>query len=288
MCWIWDLILLYLLISALVVGLTHILYFYEIVNGPGLDWLRQKTRRSIPALLLQGFMQAYLAQLVVAVFYLPGFVKRLWFPAMAKDASTPPVILVHGLYHNASAWVFFRRRLQAAGFHNVYAISYWSFRANFFSISKKLEQRIEEAAQQCPGQGIYIVGHSLGGLLTRHYMATGARRKEVLAAVTLGAPHKGSRLAALGLGDLARSLIYKGDLAARLQQLDAPPPAPCLSLSSYSDEFVTPQSALQLGVDGWEERRGPCTPHVAMLFNGAVAREATTFLQEHGAGKAAE
>lgn len=269
-----------LMFSALITGVVHLLFLYETINSNGLEWFREQTDKSPLLLFLKGLAQAFWAQLIVGVTYILACVPRMWFPVKPCTPHPPPILLVHGLYHNASAWLIFRRRLKKAGFSNVYAFSYSSWGTDFIYAAAMLEKRVNKVLRQCPEQGLLLVGHSLGGLLVRHYMNIGNRRKEVVGAVTLGAPHHGSKLAALGLGRLARSLLYRGALIKRIEAEDVPPDVPCLSLFSTMDEFVTPPQALRIALPGWQERHLPPMGHVSMLFNPQAARETVCFFRE--------
>lgn len=275
-----DVLIVLVKISAIVAGLTHLLLLYELRNTIGLERWRRLCGQHPVWSLLKGMLQGFASQLLVMTTYVLGWFPRLWYPPCPPMPSAPAVLLVHGLYHNASAWSIFKLRLKRAGFKNVYAFSYSSWSTEFHSIANSLEKRINQVLSDCPEQRLLLLGHSLGGLLIRHYMATGVRRDEIMAAVTLGAPHQGSRLAALGLGRLSRSLIFHGDLVERLRHEDAAPLAPCLSLYSPSDEFVTPLAGLRIELPGWEERMTPPISHVGMLYHPWVARETIRYFRE--------
>lgn len=275
-----GLVVLYLKLAAVVVALIHLLFVYEVRNTIGMARWRQVCGQHPLWVLCKGLVQGYVAQLFVTATYVLGWIPRLWYPPCPPMPGGPAVLLVHGLYHNASAWTLFKWRLKRAGFKNVYAFSYSSWDTEFHAVANSLEKRINQVLSDCPEQRLLLVGHSLGGLLIRHYMGSGVRRDEIMAAVTLGAPHRGSRLAALGLGRLSRSLLYQGDLVTRLEQEDAAPLSPCLSLHSPADEFVTPGDALRIALPGWEERMTPPISHVFMLYHPWVMRETVRYFRE--------
>lgn len=274
-----SLLLLYLKVVAVLVALTFLLCIYELVNNQGPAWFREKTGHGPILGMLRSMVIAFCSQCLVGLLYVSGFIRGLWRPKSPKSDEFPAVVLVHGLYHNASAWLFFRLLLRRAGFHNVYCLSYSSWNTDFSKIFRKLEDQVREVVIQHPDQGVVLVGHSLGGLLTRHYMATGRDRDLVRAAITLGAPHKGSRLAAFGIGRLARSLLVGSDLIRSIEASDTTPPCPCLSLYSPVDEFVLPMQALRLELRGWEERECLPVSHLGLLFHPAVARESIEYLR---------
>ncbi len=274
-----SLLILYAKIVAVLVALTFLLYIYELVNNQGLPWLRQRTNDSLLLTVPRCMVIAFCSQFLVGLAYVSGYVRSLWRPRSPRNDDRPAVVLVHGLYHNASAWLLFRRLLRRAGFKNIYGLTYDCWKSDFQKAFKELEQFVREVIIQHPDQGVVLMGHSLGGLLTRHYMSVGKDRDLVRAAVTLGAPHKGSRLAAFGIGRMARGLIPNQGLIQSIEAADVRPPCPCLSVYSPVDEFVLPQQSLRLDLAGWEERETLPMSHVGMLFHPAVARECIEFLR---------
>jgi triacylglycerol lipase len=97
--------------------------------------------------------------------------------------------------------------------------------------------------------------------------------------ITLGAPHQGSKLAALGLGKLAKSLIYRGPLIEELEKAKEPSDIPCVALYSPVDNMVLPNHALQTSGAGWiHQETGPIS-HVAMLYHQPTAKLVIEYLK---------
>jgi len=192
------------------------------------------------------------------------------------------VLLVHGLYHNASAWLPMRQRLRRRGFDRVYAYSYNSLRHDFDSLMRLLHDRATELRRRFPGEKIVLVGHSLGGLQVRAYASRPEAADELAAVVTLGAPHQGSKLAALGIGRLARQLIYRSALPEYLATRRKPETLPGLSLFTRADEYVLPRRGLRLppsAAQGWTEEETACVSHVSMLYSKTISRRVIDFLE---------
>jgi pimeloyl-ACP methyl ester carboxylesterase len=208
-------------------------------------------------------------------------------PGKPSAGGPPPVILVHGLYHNSAAWFVLRRRLLRAGFTDVSCYGYASFGRGFADIAAGLAEMLLEAARNAPGGRVALVGHSLGGLVIRAacvdaQVASGGKCR-VAGVVTLGTPHRGSTLARmLGVGRLARGLAPGGHVIAQVRGL---PPCPCpgLSLFTPTDGMVLPLSGAFLDererANGWTELALPAMSHVGLLYSGAAAREAIAFLK---------
>ncbi len=276
-----SLLLLYVKVLAILVAILFLFFIYELNNNQGFGWLRSIS--STPPLLtvLRCMIIALCGQCLIGLFYVSGFFPSFWRPRSPRKSSKPAVVLIHGLYHNASAWMLFRRRLRNAGYRNIYGLSYSSWNTTFQDIFPKVEEFVREVAMLHPDEGVVLIGHSLGGLLTRHYVSVGKHRAMLRAAVTLAAPHKGSKLSALGIGGLARSLQYQGELVRFIEASDAPAPCPCLSLRSSVDEFVLPLQSLRLELQGWEERETVPVSHAGMLFHPKPARRTVEFLEQH-------
>ncbi|MFW5733684.1 MAG: esterase/lipase family protein, partial [Oceanidesulfovibrio sp.] len=100
-----------------------------------------------------------------------------WSPARGKasyDDGETPVLLVHGLYGNASNWLCFRWALRRQGLRHVYAYSYSSFGPDYFALMEKLDRMVDATREKHGGRPVFLVGHSLGGLIIRGYMSSGA------------------------------------------------------------------------------------------------------------------
>ena len=193
-----------------------------------------------------------------------------------------PVILVHGLYHSPAAWVAFLRRLRRAGHESLYTYGYDSFTKDFDVAVAGLERKIDAVLSAHPGEKVALVGHSLGGLVSRK--ASGAPRfsDRIHSLTALGSPHKGADLARFAANTMARQLIPGRHIA---QSVEAGPDPNCPKLAVYTlfDDYVFPLEMLKPGGRGWTERICPPMSHVWMLYSGRVADMVLEFLSEGGA-----
>jgi pimeloyl-ACP methyl ester carboxylesterase len=90
---------------------------------------------------------------------------------------------------------------------------------------------------------VHVVGHSLGGLIARHYVQRQGGDRRVESLVTLGTPHQGSLLAHVGPTPLIRQLRPGSPL---LRELAEPAPGCRTTVTAiYSDldQVVLPTSA---------------------------------------------
>jgi pimeloyl-ACP methyl ester carboxylesterase len=136
-------------------------------------------------------------------------------------AARIPVLLVHGLVDNRSVFTLMRRGLRRRGFAQVCTWNYSPLLGDVARGARDLGEHVERICAQTGHDRVHVVGHSLGGLIARHYVQLqgGGRRVESL--VTLGTPHEGSVLAHLLPTPMVRQLRPG---SALLQELAAPVP----------------------------------------------------------------
>jgi pimeloyl-ACP methyl ester carboxylesterase len=136
-------------------------------------------------------------------------------------AARIPVLLVHGLVDNRSVFTLMRRGLRRRGFAQVCTWNYSPMLGDVARGARDLGEHVERICAQTGHDRVHLVGHSLGGLIARHYVQLqgGGRRVESL--VTLGTPHEGSVLAHLLPTPMVRQLRPG---SALLQELAAPAP----------------------------------------------------------------
>jgi predicted alpha/beta hydrolase family esterase len=165
----------------------------------------------------------------------------------------------------------------------VYAFTYNSWKWSFHDLLEQLDRRVDGVAGIFDRKRVVLVGHSLGGLLSRAYVECSSQAGKIQAVVTLGAPHQGSKLAALGLGSLAQSLLYRGPLIDRLEKEARETDVPRLAIHSPVDNMVLPNEALQAPHGGWEHHESRPVGHVGMLYHKPTANLVIDYLLRHSA-----
>jgi len=115
----------------------------------------------------------------------------------------PPVVLVHGLWAKPDSWDTFEPELDKYDQYQIERADYGTTNAeaiatNFGKVKDKIKKTIEAAI----GDGFYaeksnVIGHSMGGLLTREYcrMNRSECEEKINKFVSIDTPHKGSELA---------------------------------------------------------------------------------------------
>ena len=257
------------LLFILVCCCANLLYWYESLNSQ--DERIPSPRPGLTACTRHFFFTLGSHLLCLALTAGGPFLLRKPACGAKKEGGAftlPPLILIHGLYNNAGAWLYLAKRLRKEG----YWVSSYVY-SSFFTASEAIVQGLEEhigMVERQTGQRPVLIGHSLGGLLARMWLGKDAASGRVQGLITLGTPHGGSKLAALAFGALAKSLKPDGALITALGEAPPIQEVPCTSLVSPEDEAVLPAGSL-IPPQGWRMRLTPPLPHFAMLFSPRAA-----------------
>jgi triacylglycerol lipase len=260
------------------VALTYAFFWYETANGPHRSRLAELSGGRPVWWVLRGMLSGVVAVAIVIVSFPLGWARR---PGRAREpagGSRPPVVLIHGLYHNAGAWVLFRWRLGRAGYPCVETFQYSSWTHSFDELTRELSGVIDEVYSR-EGKSVVLIGHSLGGLLGKACAQDPANAGKIAALVTLGSPHQGSKLAALAVGELGGSLLFRGSLITRMEGRFVPESVLRLAVVSPVDNMVLPNEALQVRESGWDYHETAPISHVSMLYHAPTAKRVIQFLE---------
>ena len=254
-----------ILLAALLWRISHALTSYLVAV-----FLRARDRRSLPLGNSLAALASELRARVISFNWSQAFVH--W--ALGNDpvgaGNGAPILLVHGFFSNRGMWVSFRKRLAAANLGPVYTVTLEPLNGSIDEMATSLEKRIEEIVGATGNEKIIVVAHSMGGLVARAYMAQVAENR-IARFITLGAPHHGSRIAALGLFECAQQMRYQSPWIEMLEDMEAasPPEVPTLSIYTLNDDLVYPPESSVLE---WAENVPvSAVGHVGLMFSEAVA-----------------
>ncbi len=224
--------------------------------------------------LVRGVLTAMMADIYVLPTYVLG-----WILSLGNKGNGTPIVLVHGLFHNSSAWLVMLRRLRKAGYTNVYTYQYDSFFKDFAPAVQGLEEKLDHILKGHPNEKPILIGHSLGGLVCRKAAGSPRFSKRLGGLIALGSPHHGSDLAWFGGNRMSRGLI-PGRAIPKAVESVPDPDCPRLAIYSLVDDFVFPLNMLQPGREGWIEKI--CSPmgHVWMLLSGEIFGMVKAFLKD--------
>jgi triacylglycerol esterase/lipase EstA (alpha/beta hydrolase family) len=153
-----------------------------------------------------------------------------------------PVVLLHGVLCNAGVWTGMVRYLKRCGVTGIFSLSYGPPLASIEHFADQLHDKIESIVRTTESRVVMVVAHSMGGLVVRAY----ARKYGIarLASVmTIGSPHHGSMHAWLLFGTSLAQLRPGNPWLTELNRTRIDPSLRFLSLWSWHDSMVAPQTS---------------------------------------------
>jgi pimeloyl-ACP methyl ester carboxylesterase len=188
-----------------------------------------------------------------------------------RDARGPrPVIVLHGYAMNRANFVPLAYRLARAGLGPIFGFEYWTL-GRVAAGARQLGWFIDEVREATGAAQVDVIGHSMGGVVGRYYVALAHGDGIVRNLVTLGSPHAGTDLSAVGIGHPARELLLGSALLARLAA--APPPSSTRVTAIWSRADALVPGAWQTPLPGAEVIVYDDLGHVALLGSRRVAAE---------------
>ncbi|CAG1009447.1 Extracellular esterase EstB [Burkholderiales bacterium] len=200
-------------------------------------------------------------------------------PAPAR--ATHPVLLLHGVLCNAGVWASMKPRLEAAGLGPIYALSYGPPLASIELFADQTAAKIDAILAETGAASVAIVTHSMGGLVARAYLRKygGDRVRQV---VTIGAPHAGSVHAWMFPGASLAQLRPRNRWLGDLPPTGADAAPPFVSVWSWHDSMVAPQTSARL--EGAENVELSGIGHNALLTDPEVAKRVVDVLRRPVSG----
>jgi pimeloyl-ACP methyl ester carboxylesterase len=163
-----------------------------------------------------------------------------------EPAATPcltPVVLVHGYGGSRANWLPLEVELRRAGFVNVHTASFTPMARSLRDIAEALRTICQEAMEAAGSDHLHLVGHSLGGVVVRLAVQRLGLAADVLTAVTVAAPHRGTPLASLGCSPIARALRPGSPMLVDLDRCADGGDVQWVTYFSERDLIVGPASA---------------------------------------------
>jgi pimeloyl-ACP methyl ester carboxylesterase len=170
---------------------------------------------------------------------------RLLVPDAVPAPTDVPVLLLHGVLCNAGVWARMHRNLTRRGVGGLYSLSYGPPLASIEEFADQLARKIDDVLAATGASSTIVVSHSMGGLLVRAYIRRYGIAK-LARVLTIGAPHHGSVHAWLMMGT-SLGQIRPGNpwlVALNAERLD--PALRFVSLWSWHDSMVAPQTSSEL------------------------------------------
>jgi triacylglycerol lipase len=242
-----------------VVVLSYAIAWYEYANR---DPVLLTERFSSPSLRLASWL---LLSESLALFVTILLRPLAWLPPRRPQGSGSgtPIILLHGLFHNRSCWWWLQLRLRRLDLGPVYAMKLPHFRG-CAELAGLLAARVEEVCQQLGVERVWLVGHSNGAMVARHYLQLGDGARRAAGCVMIGAPHAGSKLAPFAISGMGLELLPGSPFLRSLAAAPLPP-LPMTAIYSRHDNIVIPYESGGLTGVTQIELRG--LGHTAILYH---------------------
>ncbi len=138
-----------------------------------------------------------------------------------------PVLLVHGIFHNSSAFYAIERMLRKNGFTKLSTLELWTSVRDIQEMAEQLKDRVYALAEEHARSGhngkVRLVAHSLGGIVVRAALQDLDFARRIDKVIFLGVPHQGNNLFfRLGYPKAVRDLSPQSQLMLGLKSLPLP------------------------------------------------------------------
>jgi len=206
-----------------------------------------------------------------------------WAMALAVSAARPagfwplpgahgprPIIVLHGYAMSRANFLPLAHRLARAGLGPIVGFEYWSL-GRVAAAARQLGWFVDQVLAETGAAQVDLVGHSMGGVVGRYYVALAGGDGKVANLVTIGSPHSGTQLSRFGIGHPMHELVSASKLLRRLA--DAPPPTRTRVTVIWSRADALVPGSDQAPVPGAETVMYDDLGHLAMLGSRRVAAE---------------
>lgn len=206
-----------------------------------------------------------------------------WSAALALSAARPlgflplpgawthgprPILVVHGYAMNRASFLPLAWRLRSAGLGPIFGFEYWTL-GRTAAAARRLGWFIDEVRAATGASQVDIVGHSMGGVVGRYYVALAGGDGIVANLITIGSPHMGTEISKVGIGSPTRELVFGSAMLTRLAAAPLPSRTRITVVWSRGDALVP--GGRQRAVPGAEVLMFPDLGHVALLASRRVA-----------------
>jgi triacylglycerol esterase/lipase EstA (alpha/beta hydrolase family) len=161
-----------------------------------------------------------------------------------------PVLLVHGIIHNRSAFFPLKRELQKWGFQNIFTMNYSTRHGSVMGMVEEVSVEVKKILDRTGASQVDIVAHSLGGLVSRYFMSVGEGRGKVNTLITIGSAHHGTKASVLLRpmlsGSISRDLQDGSYFINSMQMMEPSWDSKIVSIYSPTDWTVWPRNSCLL------------------------------------------
>ncbi len=237
-----------------------------------LNFQKKPLERS--SLIVREILQEAVFTFISLITYIFGFINYDSLFMKKEQTKHPPVLLVHGYMMNRACFIYMHIRLVLDGFR-VFTVNLYPPALSITRLSERVADKMDELAEKTREKQVYVIGHSMGGLVSRYYGNSPRGVGRVKKLITIASPHKGTRLAVLGIGKNAREMVPG---SVFLNELNSKPIPPVYAIWSTLDNMIIPPENAYM--DGMSNAPVPLKGHIAMLFSNTVYRHILSVLTD--------
>jgi triacylglycerol esterase/lipase EstA (alpha/beta hydrolase family) len=188
----------------------------------------------------------------------------------ATQRGPRPIIVLHGYAMNRANYLPLAYRMAKAGLGPIVGFEYWTL-GRVAAGARQLGWFVDEVRAATGSQHVDIIGHSMGGVVGRYYVTLAGGDGIVKNLVTLGSPHAGTDVSAVGVGHPTRELLLGSKLVQRLAAAPPPKQTRVTVIWSHADALVP--GAFQRALPGADVIMYDDLGHVALLGSRRVAAD---------------
>lgn len=203
------------------------------------------------------------------VLFTTAFPFEAWLklrnPTLEAVPNNIPVLLIHGFFCNGAYWLPMKRALQKRGVTHIFTLNLDPVFADINQFAQQVADKVTEIRARTGAKKVILVGHSMGGLVSRTYLYQLGGHAFVSKLITLGSPHHGTVIAYLIGGMNVRQMRPDNTWLKELEKLEAQQTmVPTVCIYSCHDNFITPQESARLSYAKNIPIAG--TGHIEMTF----------------------
>jgi triacylglycerol lipase len=205
-----------------------------------------------------------------------GWFDWLWRkkqPAPTSPLGRKPILLIPGYFEPGSMWASFSGELRRRGWTQIYVMEHWPGFSDIREMATKAGALVDKIQAETGATQIDIVGHSMGGLVARHWLQRQGGEGRIAHYVSFATPHQGTIAGYFGPGESARQMRPGSAFLNDINSGDTQPgDAHFASLWSRTDEIVVPQPHGEY--KGGSDSQFPMAEHLQLAWLPAAQDKA--------------
>lgn len=187
----------------------------------------------------------------------------------SRGGQKKPVLFVHGIFHNRSAFTWLKQNLSWCGWRNFKEINLSTSTHSIPEMAAHVRAAVEALKHEYETDQVDLVAHSLGGIVSRYYVQNMEGDGSIRHLITVGTPHRGTPISRLSVLRHIRELSPTSETMQLLNGLPLPQKTQALAISGEMDVFTRPgRAGWWPGVRNIELKR---LGHTGLLFSRRVA-----------------